>query len=52
MQNNKQHSDFDFIPDGLEFRQEYLNAALGKYRQTKRAIYIKRFVALIDQIQE
>lgn len=42
MQNNKQHSDFDFIPDGLEFRQEYLDAALGKYRQTKRAIYIKR----------
>ena len=42
MQNTKQHSDFDSIPDGLEFRQEYLDAALGKYRQTKRAIYIKR----------
>jgi hypothetical protein len=42
MQSNKQHIDFDSIPDGLEFRQEYLDAALGKYRQTKRAIYFKR----------
>ena len=46
MQSNKQHIDFDSIPDGLEFRQEYLDAAMGKYRQTKRAIYIKR-LALI-----
>jgi hypothetical protein len=42
MQSNKQHIDFDSIPEGLEFRQEYLDAAFGKYRQTKRAIYMKR----------
>jgi len=49
MQSNKHHIDFDPIPDGLEFRQEYLDAALGKYRQTKRAIYFKRlaFIGLV-----
>ncbi|MFM2200973.1 MAG: hypothetical protein RL040_173 [Bacteroidota bacterium] len=46
MQSNKQHIDFDSIPDGLEFRQEYLDAALGKYRQTKRAIYFKRLAVI------
>ena len=49
MQSNKHHIDFDPIPDGLEFRQEYLDAALGKYRQSKRAIYFKRlaFIGLV-----
>lgn len=46
MQNTKRHSDFDAVPEGLEFRQEYLDAALGKYRQTKRAILFKRLAFL------
>ena len=46
MQNTKRHNDFDAIPEGLEFRQEYLDAALGKYRQTKRAIFVRRMAYL------
>ena len=46
MQNTKRHNDFDSIPEGLEFRQEYLDAALGKYRQTKRAILVRRMAYL------
>jgi hypothetical protein len=46
MQNTKRHNDFDPIPEGLEFRQEYLDAALGQYRQTKRAIFVRRMAYL------
>jgi len=38
MSERKSHIDDNFIPDGLEFREEYMHTALGKYRRKKRAI--------------
>ena len=38
MSERKAHIDDNFIPDGLEFREEYMHTALGKYRRKKRAI--------------
>ncbi len=42
MSELKSHIDDSFIPEGLEFREEYLQAALGNYRRQKRAILWKR----------
>jgi len=38
MSERKSHIDDNFIPEGLEFREEYMHAALGNYRRKKRAI--------------
>jgi hypothetical protein len=42
MSNTKFHIDDNFIPDGLEFREEYMHAALSGYRRQKRVILWKR----------
>ena len=42
MSDTKTHSDDHFIPEGLEFREEYMHAALGNYRKQKRIIFWKR----------
>ena len=42
MSNSKFHIDDNFIPDGLEFREEYMHAALSGYRRQKRVILWKR----------
>jgi hypothetical protein len=31
-----------FIPEGLEFREEYMDAALNLYKATKRSLFIKK----------
>jgi hypothetical protein len=38
MSERKSHIDDHFIPEGLEFREEYMHTALGNYRRKKRAI--------------
>jgi hypothetical protein len=38
MIEGKSHIDDQFIPEGLEFREEYMHAALGNYRRKKRVI--------------
>lgn len=38
MSERNTHSDNNFIPEGLEFREEYMHAALSNYRRKKRAI--------------
>ena len=38
MSERKTHIDDHFIPEGLEFREEYMHTALGNYRRKKRAI--------------
>jgi hypothetical protein len=38
MSERKAHIDDCFIPEGLEFREEYMHAALGNYRRKKRII--------------
>ncbi len=42
MSRQNVHTEQDSIPEGLEFRQEYLDAALGAYKRTKRIILWKR----------
>lgn len=42
MSERKSHIDDHFIPEGLEFREEYLRAALGTYRRKKRAIFWRK----------
>ena len=42
MSNSKFHIDDNFIPEGLEFREEYMHAALSGYRRQKRVILWKR----------
>jgi hypothetical protein len=42
MSERKSHIDDNFIPEGLEFREEYLHAALGTYRRKKRAIFWRK----------
>jgi hypothetical protein len=46
MIKGNQHISDDSIPEGLEFRQEYLDAALGTYRRT-RAIMLWRKVGIV-----
>ncbi len=38
MSEHNSHIGDSFIPEGLEFREEYMHAALGNYRRRKRAI--------------
>ncbi len=38
MSERKTHIDDHFIPEGLEFRDEYMHTAMGNYRRKKRAI--------------
>jgi len=42
MIEKKSHIDDNFIPEGLEFREEYMHTALGNYRRQKRAILWRR----------
>jgi hypothetical protein len=42
MSEHKSHIDDNFVPEGLEFREEYLHAALSSYRRRKRAIFWRR----------
>jgi hypothetical protein len=42
MSERQPHIDEPFIPEGLEFREEYMHAALGNYRRKKRAILWKK----------
>ena len=42
MSKEKFHIDDNFIPDGLEFREEYMHAALNAYKRSKRIIALKR----------
>jgi len=42
MSEHNSHIDDAFIPEGLEFREEYMHAALGNYRRKKRAILWKK----------
>jgi len=45
MQNNKHIPDDLFIPEGLEFREEYLQSAMQMYqRERRKALWFKRFV--------
>jgi hypothetical protein len=48
MSEQKTHIDDSFIPEGLEFREEYMHAALGNYRRQKRVIlWMKMGVAAL-----
>jgi hypothetical protein len=47
MSEQKFHTDEQFIPEGLEFRDEYMHAALGAYRRKKRIILWKKTGAAI-----
>jgi hypothetical protein len=42
MSEHKSHIDDNFVPEGLEFREEYLHSALSSYRRRKRAIFWRR----------
>ena len=42
MSENRSHIDDAFIPEGLEFKEEYLNAALQQYRKRKRVIFWRK----------
>ena len=42
MSEHNSHIDDNFVPEGLEFREEYLHAALSSYRRRKRAIFWRR----------
>jgi len=42
MSKEKYHIDDQFIPEGLEFREEYMHAALNGYKRAKRMIAFKR----------
>jgi len=42
MSERNSHIEESFIPEGLEFREEYMHAALGNYRRQKRAILWKK----------
>jgi hypothetical protein len=42
MHNEQHHIDTNFIPEGLEFREEYMHAALQAYRKQKRIRAWKR----------
>jgi hypothetical protein len=42
MSERKSHIDDNFIPEGLEFREEYLHAALSNYRRHKRGMFWRK----------
>ncbi|MFM7729103.1 MAG: hypothetical protein ACKO7B_20565, partial [Flavobacteriales bacterium] len=44
------HIDDNFIPEGLEFREEYMHAALNSYKRTKRIIAFKRAAFVVGII--
>lgn len=50
MSKQKFHIEDDFIPEGLEFREEYMHAALNQYKRTKRVIVLKRAAFVLSAI--
>lgn len=50
MSKEKFHSEDPFIPEGLEFREEYMHAALSAYKRTKRIIALKRASLLLAAV--